>query len=56
MFSQVKLDNVCVKERHLQSFGRCWWSLKFQGEHAGAEGQVVELQSFTEHSKEEGSF
>lgn len=42
--------------RDLQSFGRRRGSLKFQGEHAGAEGQVVELQSLAEHSKEEGSF
>lgn len=47
---------IYVRVRDLQSFGRCRWSLEFQGEHAGAEGQVVELQSFTENSKKEGGF
>ena len=44
------------KMRNLQSFGRRRWSLELQGEHAGAEGQVVELQTFTENSEEKGSF
>lgn len=54
----VHTECVCIYEtvRDLQSFGRCRWSLQFQGEHAGAEGQVVELQSFTENSEEECGF
>lgn len=47
---------VCVRVTDLQSFGRCRWSLEFQGKHAGAEGQVVELQPFTENREEEGGF
>lgn len=60
MIPKTKIQNMCVRkkerERDLQSFGGCRWSLEFQGEHASAEGQVVELQSFTEDSEEEGSF
>lgn len=43
---------VCV---HLQGFGGGWWSLELQREHAGVEGQVVELHSLTEDGEEEGS-
>lgn len=40
----------------LQSFSRGRWSLELQGEHPGAERQVVELQSLTENSEKEGGF
>lgn len=55
---QTECVCVCiyVRVRDLQSFGRRRWSLEFQREHAGAEGQVVELHSFTENSEEEGGF
>jgi len=39
----------------LQSFGGGRGSLQLQREHAGAEGQVVELQPLTEDGEEEGS-
>ena len=41
--AQVVTGCIHVRVTDLQSFGRCRWSLQFQGEHAGAEGQVVEL-------------
>lgn len=53
----ARRERVCtyVGVTDLQSFGGRRWSLELQGEHAGAEGQVVELQPLTEDSEEEGS-
>lgn len=45
-------EAACV---YLQGFGGCWWSLEFQGEHAGVEGQVVELRALAEDGEEERS-
>lgn len=47
------IDN---KMRDLQGFGGCRWSLELQRKHASVESQIVQLQSFTKDSEEEGSF
>lgn len=42
--------------KDLQGFCRCRWSLEFQRKHASVECQIMQLQSFTKDSEEEGSF
>ena len=39
---------------HLEGLGGGGRPLQLQGEHAGAEGQVVELQPLAEHHEQEG--